>query len=155
LPASLARSAGPKVEVELDVGHDTWPVVADIAQAGTAVLNLVINAREAMPEGGRLVISTTNVRLRGERDGLAGDYVALMVADTGTGMPAEVAARAFEPFVTTKRRGGSGVGLSQVYGFATQCRGTATIESVPGAATDVTLYLPRGGRPAGANAPSL
>ena len=111
------------------------------------ILNLALNARDAMPSGGRVTISTAN--LEAVPPGLASDltpgqYVSLSVADTGTGMTPEVQARAFEPFFTTKELGrGTGLGLSQLYGFAKQSGGTARIDSAEGQGTTVTLYLPR------------
>ena len=108
-----------------------------------ALLNLVANARDAMPEGGRIRISTAYAELAGRADRLAGAFVALSVSDTGRGMPPEVRARAFEPFFTTKEVGkGTGLGLSSVYGFARQSGGTAEIESTPGRGTTVRLLLP-------------
>src|SRR5437764_2377757 len=120
----------------------------DSAQFETALLNLVINARDAMPNGGTLRISTgleTIAAAEAKRmsDIAPGDYVAVSVADTGEGMPPDVLSRAFEPFFTTKEVGkGSGLGLSQVYGFVTQSGGHVAIDSTPGAGTTVTLYLP-------------
>jgi len=111
------------------------------------ILNLALNARDAMPSGGRLTISTSN--LESVHPALAadlapGEYVAISVSDTGTGMSAEVQARAFEPFFTTKEQGrGTGLGLSQLYGFAKQSGGTARIQSTEGQGTTVTTYLPR------------
>jgi CheY-like chemotaxis protein len=113
------------------------------------LVNLVINARDAMPEGGKVTIGIANATLEGsgpqDLDGApAGDYVALSVSDTGTGMPPEVLSRAFEPFFTTKKVGkGTGLGLSIIYGFVRQQGGQVKIESEPGVGTTVTLYLPR------------
>jgi CheY-like chemotaxis protein len=125
-----------------------FPCRIDPAQFQSAVLNLVTNACAAMPSGGRVTIETQNVEIdaKGEpgADLEAGSYVLVVVADTGTGMAAEVAARAFEPFFTTKEAGvGTGLGLSQVYGFARQSGGGVTLLSEPGVGTAVRLYLPR------------
>jgi CheY-like chemotaxis protein len=126
--------------------------VADPGQVESAVVNLVINARDAMPTGGRLVIETFNATLDAgdvaDVPGMpAGDYVLLSVADTGHGMAPEVRAHAFEPFFTTKPAGkGSGLGLATIYGFARQSGGNVTIYSEPGNGTTVNLYLPRARR---------
>jgi CheY-like chemotaxis protein/anti-sigma regulatory factor (Ser/Thr protein kinase) len=111
----------------------------------SALLNLVINARDSMPKGGRVVIAARNAAIGEDAVDLArGEYLHITVQDTGTGMPPEVASRAFEPFFTTKEVGkGSGMGLSMVYGFAKQSGGTVRIESVPNCGTTVHLYLPR------------
>jgi signal transduction histidine kinase/CheY-like chemotaxis protein/integral membrane sensor domain MASE1 len=147
----LSRSTRDDIEVALAMPEDLWPVSVDRAEFELAVLNIAVNARDAMPDGGRLSISAHNVTIEpGEApaDGVVGDYVALTVADTGTGMSPETLARAFEPYFTTKEVGaGSGLGLSQVYGFANQSGGTATIASAPGDGTTVTLYLRRGSEP--------
>src|SRR6185295_4697397 len=120
-------------------------------QVESAVLNLVLNARDAMPDGGRLVIETFNATVDAadvaSNPGMAaGDYVVLSVADTGHGMPPEVRARAFEPFFTTKAAGkGSGLGLATIYGFARQSGGNVTIYSEVGKGTTENIYLPRAG----------
>ena len=150
----LEHSIGGSVELVFDLDTDAAPVLSDRTQLELAVLNLAINARDAMADGGRLTITTRLVTLpAGEPDLEPGDYVALSVADSGEGMSPEVAARAFDPFFTTKGVGkGTGLGLSQVYGVARQAGGTARIESVAGAGTAVTLFLRRSGAslPAGA-----
>jgi PAS domain S-box-containing protein len=145
----VARMIGETIRVRIDAAGDIWPVKIDRAQLESAILNLAVNARDAMPLGGRLTVSTENVRV-GPKDHAApldlpeGDYVTISVADNGVGMPPEVLARAFEPFFTTKAPGqGSGLGLSQVYGFINQSHGRVQIESAPGMGTVVTLYLPR------------
>lgn len=142
---SLLRQAlGAGIEVEFRFSSEVWPVETDESQTEMAILNLAVNARDAMPKGGRLSIDTANVRLAGECGGLVGDYVALKIADSGCGMPAAVLAHAFEPFFTTKEAGkGTGLGLATVYGFAKQSGGGATLESETGAGTAVTIYLPR------------
>ena len=118
------------------------PVMADPTQLEVAVLNLAINARDAMPEGGELSFSTRPVAIGNESDLQDGDYIELTISDTGSGMPAEVAERAFEPFFTTKEVGkGTGLGLSMVYGMAVQSGGAARIRSAPGKGTSVTLLF--------------
>ena len=143
----LARTIGPHVRVETMLEPGLWQALADSTQLELMILNLAINSRDAMPSGGRLSISTSNVgevpaRLVGEL--APGEYVAISVSDTGSGMPPEVLARAFEPFFTTKEQGkGTGLGLAQLYGFAKQSGGTARIKSKVGEGTTVTIYLPR------------
>ncbi|WP_166042176.1 ATP-binding protein [Sphingosinicella sp. YJ22] len=143
----LARTLGSHVRVETRLDSNLWPALADPTQLEVMILNLAINARDAMPAGGRLTIETRNVdavppALVPELD--HGDYVAISVTDTGTGMAPRVLARAFDPFFTTKATGkGTGLGLAQLYGFARQSGGTARIESEEGRGTTVTIYLPR------------
>jgi signal transduction histidine kinase/ActR/RegA family two-component response regulator len=143
----LARSIGPHVRVETRLEPQLWQALADPTQLEVMILNLAINARDAMPGGGRLTIVTRNVDavpapLASEL--APGEYVAIAVSDSGTGMPASVVAKAFEPFFTTKQPGkGTGLGLAQLYGFAKQSGGTARIESREGEGTTVTIYLPR------------
>ncbi|UEM24113.1 PAS domain-containing protein [Skermanella mucosa] len=145
----VQRSVGEAVQVEAVMAGGLWRTWADANQVENALLNLAINARDAMPDGGRLVIETANANLDGSyiatEFGLEpGEYVCLSVTDTGTGMPRDVAARAFEPFFTTKAIGqGTGLGLSQLYGFARQSGGHAAIYSEEGRGTTVKLYLPR------------
>jgi signal transduction histidine kinase/CheY-like chemotaxis protein len=145
----LRRTLGEDVAVETLLAAGLWWAHADPNQLESSLLNLAVNARDAMPGGGRLTIETANADLDGADDEAredvpAGEYVAIRVADTGTGMPPEVVGRAFEPFFTTKPVGkGTGLGLSQVYGFAKQSGGHAAICSAPGEGTAVTLYLPR------------
>jgi len=143
----LRRTIGEKVRIELSPAPSVWPVSVDRAQMESAVINLAINARDAMPNGGLLSIETLNMIQdeAGPEDGLAaGDYVMVAVADSGTGMAPEVSARAFEPFFTTKEVGrGTGLGLSQVYGFLRQSGGHVDIDSAPGTGTTVRLYFPR------------
>jgi PAS domain S-box-containing protein len=137
---------GERIEIELQVRPDIWNSHIDLAQFETAILNLAANARDAMDWSGRLTISGENLTI-GDEDGLdlpAGDYVVVSVGDNGCGMSADVLARAFEPFYTTKEVGkGTGLGLSQVYGFAKQSGGTVRIESREGSGTTVRIYLPR------------
>jgi PAS domain S-box-containing protein len=143
----LQRSLGGLVQVETDLAGDLWPATSDPTQLELLVLNLAINSRDAMPEGGRLRIVTSNVH-QPEMAQLdapdPGDYVRIAVIDTGVGMSREVRERAFEPFFTTKEIGkGSGLGLAQVYGLANQFGGTARLSSEPGAGTTVEVFLPR------------
>jgi CheY-like chemotaxis protein len=142
----LSTSAGSPVEVRVDLEDALWPVEADVGEFELALINLTVNARDAMPNGGALSISGKNVTLKGgEVDPeLKGDFVALSVRDTGVGIPADILPRVFEPFFTTKEVSkGTGLGLSQVYGFAQQMGGYCTISSELGVGTSVTIYLPR------------
>jgi PAS domain S-box-containing protein len=148
----LGNVLGPEIEKRFALGEDDLSVMADPTQLELAVLNLAINARDAMPAGGRLTIATSELAVSGDPELEDGDYVELCVSDTGSGMPAEVASRAFEPFFTTKEVGkGTGLGLSMVYGVARQSGGTARIESAPGEGTTIRLYFRKGeGGPADA-----
>nr|WP_321985934.1 ATP-binding protein [uncultured Lichenicoccus sp.] len=159
---SLLRPAiGEAIGIDLAVQPDLWPVTADAAQMESAVLNLSLNARDAMPGGGLLVIEAENVTLEPyqarQLDLEPGDHVRLAVADTGQGMSPDVLARAFEPFFTTKPEGrGTGLGLAMVFGFARQSRGAVSIRSQAGQGTTVALYLPRAtGEVAAGAAPDL
>jgi len=146
LLALLKRSTREDIKTTLSAADDTWPISADPDALEVAMINLAVNARDAMPEGGRLTITATNVTLKPGSDShsLAGDYVALAVSDSGTGIPEEHLGHVFEPFYTTKPPGeGTGLGLSQVYGFARQSGGAVTIATKMGQGTTVTLYLPR------------
>lgn len=146
----LERTLGEQIEVSTELAEGTWPAFVDPAQLENALLNLTINARDAMAEGGRIRIETANVSLSGaEGEALLelepGDYVCITVSDDGEGMTPEVLASAFEPFFTTKEVGkGSGLGLSMVYGFVRQSHGQIRMQSQPGDGTTVRLYLPRG-----------
>ena len=144
----IRRTVGPSAAVEVVGAAGLWPVLVDPNQLENALLNLSINARDAMPDGGRLTIETANrwldERTARQRDLPAGQYVSLCVSDTGTGMTPEVVRRAFDPFFTTKPIGmGTGLGLSMIYGFVQQSGGQARIYSEVGAGTMVCLYLPR------------
>ena len=145
----MQRMLGETIVVATRSQGGSWSALADPGQVEAALLNLGINARDAMPDGGKLTIECANVSLDEDssvdgRDIPAGDYVVLSVTDQGVGMPEEVRKRAFEPFFTTKEVGkGSGLGLSMVYGFAQQSGGQATIYSEEGQGTTVKLYLPR------------
>ncbi|MFI4980460.1 MAG: ATP-binding protein, partial [Nevskiales bacterium] len=139
---------GETVKVEIAPAVELWHCQTDPHQLETAILNLAINARDAMPDGGALTLATANRRVgesAASRWGAkAGDYVVVSVTDTGTGMTPEVLSRVFEPFFTTKEIGkGTGLGLSQVYGFARQSGGFVTIDSQPGLGTTVFIHLPR------------
>ncbi len=149
----IRRTMGPGIRVELNLRDGAWGVLCDPNELESALLNLCINARDAMPEGGRLVIGTADAHLSAdevsEEEAQTGEFVQISVADTGEGMPPDVVARAFEPFYTTKPLGqGTGLGLSQVYGFVRQSRGIVRMESVPRGGTTVRLYLPRHDRAA-------
>jgi signal transduction histidine kinase/ActR/RegA family two-component response regulator len=142
----LRRTLGPSIRVNYRLAEELWPATADPTQFELAVLNLAINARDAMPSGGILGVATQNVTAGSATppDLRPGDYVLVSVSDNGIGMPAEVKARAFEPFYTTKGVGkGTGLGLSMVYGLAKQGGGTVTIDSEPEWGTTINLYLPR------------
>jgi signal transduction histidine kinase/ActR/RegA family two-component response regulator len=143
----LSRSLREDIEIAVEIPENLWTVMVDPAEFELALLNLGVNARDAMPNGGGLRVEAHNVSFRpGDvgSEGLIGDFVAMTLSDTGTGMTPEVMARAFEPFYTTKEVGeGSGLGLPQVYGFAKQSNGAAVIESEVGCGTSITLFLPR------------
>ncbi|MBS4089140.1 PAS domain S-box protein [Pseudomonas rustica] len=145
----IRRTKGDPIELELRLTDNAWPVSTDVSQLENALLNLVINARDAMPEGGKLLIETANVYLDGSdittlEPVKAGDYLMLAVSDNGTGMTPSVRSKAFDPFFTTKPIGqGTGLGLSMIYGFAQQSGGHVSLDSVPGQGTCVRLYLPR------------
>lgn len=143
----LKHAIGEGIQVETALSHDLWDTCADINQLETAILNIVINARDAMNRSGRLTLETANAALHEAADdpqGAAGEYVMLAVRDTGCGMSEEVLARIFEPFFTTKNpEEGTGLGLSQVFGFVRQSDGHVRVESKPGGGTTVRIYLPR------------
>ncbi len=145
----LGRTLGERIELCFIFAQNLWTAFTDANQLESALLNLAINARDAMPDGGRLTIETANVQLDEAYSSLhedlqPGDYVVVGVSDTGIGMPPEVLAKAIDPFFTTKPVGeGTGLGLSVIYGFAKQSRGHLRIESEPGHGTTAKLYLPR------------
>ena len=145
----IRRSIGESIEFKLIAEPNLWRTKCDPNQLESAILNLVINARDAMPSGGRLMISTNNVMSAGfyvaqQRIASPGDYVVISITDTGHGMAPDVAGKAFEPFFTTKPIGqGTGLGLSMIYGFARQSGGFSEIDSQEGKGTTVRLYLPR------------
>jgi len=145
----LRRTIGEGVDLTTSLAHDLWPARVDPSEIENAILNLAINARDAMPEGGSLRVETQNCVVSNEsaqRDSgpAAGDYVRLSVSDSGVGMPPEVLARVFEPFFTTKDQGkGTGLGLAMLYGFVKQSNGHVAISSEPGRGTTVDVFLPR------------
>ena len=146
----LAGTMHVNITFRVDVPAITWPISVDKSELELALVNLAVNARDATPEAGRVVIAAENVHLAAGAgpEGLAGDFVALNVADSGTGIPAELLTRVVEPFFTTKGPDkGTGLGLSQVYGFARRSGGDVTIDSAVGSGTTVTLYLPRSREP--------
>jgi signal transduction histidine kinase len=144
----VCQTVGESISVSVVLGESLWLTRCDANQLESAILNLVINARDAMPTGGRITIETKNIALDGimaDQMALApGQYVCLVVSDTGTGMPPDVTAQAFEPFFTTKPTGqGTGLGLSTIYGFARQSDGNVKIDSEVGGGTAIKVYLPR------------
>jgi two-component system, NtrC family, sensor kinase len=142
----LTRSLRDDITTEVLVPDESCAVKVDPSELELALLNLAVNARDAMPNGGTLTITVTPVVLEGSAtaEGLSGDFVVISVADTGSGIAPEILHHVFEPFFTTKEVGkGTGLGLSQVYGFAKQSGGTATVTSTVGRGTAITLYLPR------------
>jgi PAS domain S-box-containing protein len=147
----LSSSARGDIELIIDVPQDIWPVAVDVPELELALVNIVVNARDAIAENGTITIRASNVHLDpGDTpDGIEGDFVALAIRDSGAGIPLELMSKVFEPFFTTKGPDkGTGLGLSQVYGFTRQSGGTVTIASRVGEGTRVTLYLPRGAAPA-------
>ena len=142
----LVGSLRGNVALKHDVAHDVWPVEVDIAELELALVNVAVNARDAMPGGGTLTLSVRNVTLK-KSDGveqLEGDFVALSLTDTGVGIAPDVLPKIFEPFFTTKALGkGTGLGLAQVYGFSRQSGGTVVVKSTVGSGTTFTVYLPR------------
>jgi CheY-like chemotaxis protein len=155
----LPRLLGERIRLDFRAGEGLWSCTIDASQLQTALVNLALNARDAMPEGGHLAIRTANRHLRRQEaeqfgDVQAGDYVLIEMRDDGCGMPPEVADRAFEPFFTTKPVGrGTGLGLSMVFGFVKQSGGHVAIDSHVGAGTLIRIYLPRA-QPAQMIAPS-
>lgn len=144
----IGRTVGPEIQVETNLADDLWPTLCDPHQLENALLNLCINARDAMPQGGRLTITTSNLWLEKrpshDADMRPGQYVAIRVQDSGSGMTAEVQEKAFDPFFTTKPIGsGTGLGLSMIYGFIKQSGGQVQISSILGEGTTISLYLPR------------
>ncbi len=140
----LNSGIGGNVELAIDIPLDVWCVTVDVGELEIALVNLAINARDAMPDGGTLTIGANNTTIDEGDSVPAGDYVAITVADTGVGIPADIITSVFDPFFTTKPVGkGTGLGLSQVYGFAHQAGGTVKISSELGKGTILTVYLPR------------
>ena len=142
----LAGSMHVNIQFQIDVPKSTWPICVDKSELELALVNLAVNARDAMPDGGRITIAAENVHVRAGDlpEDIGGDFVALSVADTGGGIPPDLVSRVVEPFFTTKAPNkGTGLGLSQVYGFARRSDGTVAITSELGRGTKVTVYLPR------------
>jgi signal transduction histidine kinase len=144
----IQRTVGPSIRLKTVVAADLWPALVDASQLENALLNLCINARDAMPDGGSITVETANRTLDAEsarvREMPEGQYLCLSVADTGTGMSAEVIAKAFDPFFTTKPLGqGTGLGLSMIYGFTKQSGGQVRVQSTVGQGTIICIYLPR------------
>jgi PAS domain S-box-containing protein len=145
----LRRTLGEQIDIELQIAKDAWPALVDPTQLTTALLNLAVNARDAMPNGGKLTLETGNAVLDrnytdANKDAQAGDYVMIAVSDTGGGIPEAIRHRVFEPFFTTKEVGkGTGLGLSMVYGFIKQSNGHIKVYSEEGHGTTLKLYLPR------------
>jgi len=139
----LDAGVGNSIRLTFDIDREVWPIRSDVSEFETALLNLVINARDAMPDGGTVTISARNIVLNDPQ--LAGEFVAIDIADTGLGIPSDVVDKIFEPFFTTKPIGkGTGLGLSQVHGFAHQAGGTVKVTSELGKGTTFTILLPRG-----------
>jgi PAS domain S-box-containing protein len=146
----IASSARGEITLVIDIPRNIWPVAVDIHELELALINLVVNARDAMPGGGTTTITAKNLRLQSEDtpDGLCGEFVTLTVTDTGCGIEADILPKVFEPFFTTKQFDkGTGLGLSQVYGLTRQSGGTVTIASQLGNGTSVTMFFPRTHRP--------
>ena len=138
----LDTGLGSAIELHIETDDDVWPITVDPAEFETALVNLVINARDAMPQGGKVTVQASNVFF--DDGARKGDYVAIKVNDTGTGIPEDVLAKIFDPFFTTKPIGkGTGLGLSQVHGFAHQAGGTVAVDSELGKGTSFTIWLPR------------
>ncbi|MGA0605400.1 PAS domain S-box protein [Phenylobacterium sp. VNQ135] len=149
LRALIATSLPSSVGLQLDLPDDLWPVKVDPSELELSLLNLAVNARDAMPGGGMLTLQARNVTLDKPGEGLKGDFVAVRVEDTGVGIPPDILPRIFDPFFTTKEvNKGTGLGLSQVYGFAEQSGGGLDVESELGQGATFILYLPRSGAPA-------
>jgi two-component system NtrC family sensor kinase len=155
----LSRSLREDIEIQVRVANRACLVKVDPSELELALLNLAVNARDAMPSGGTLTITAKPIVLRGKAgdEGLSGEFIAVKVADTGLGIPSDILPRVFEPFFTTKEVGkGTGLGLSQVYGFARQSGGAATITSAVRRGTAITMFLPRSFEaPAPAREPSI
>nr|WP_246174174.1 hybrid sensor histidine kinase/response regulator [Paraburkholderia hayleyella] len=141
----LQASLGAKISLVVNISANVWPVHVDVAELELALINIAVNARDAMPNGGRFTVRASNLSFRHEDSfPLTGDFVQIALDDTGIGMPADVLARAFEPLFTTKPKGmGTGLGLPQVFAFCERSGGLAAIDSATGAGTSVRLYLPR------------
>jgi PAS domain S-box-containing protein len=144
----LRASLRGDIEMLIEVADPLWPIEADVAELEMALLNIAVNARDAMPQGGTFTIEVRNAA-SGGGGSLNGDHVAIALRDTGAGIPPEVIGKVFDPFFTTKEPGeGTGLGLSQVYGFAQQSGGAVSLDSIPGRGTTITIRLPRSTKPA-------
>jgi CheY-like chemotaxis protein len=147
----LRRTLGEHISLSTSLAQDVWPTKADPSQVQSAIVNMAVNARDAMPDGGKLVVETRNIVLDSEHadqqpELKPGEYVQLSISDTGTGMPPEVRDRVFEPFFTTKEKGrGTGLGMAMVYGFVKQSGGHVTVYSEVGHGTTFNFYFPRVG----------
>jgi signal transduction histidine kinase/CheY-like chemotaxis protein len=145
----LTRAIGEEIQLDIRIGHDVWPIATDRTQLETAILNLAINARHAMPNGGTLTIETANAAIsdsevEGREEVRPGEYVLIRVTDTGHGMPPDIIDKVIQPFFTTKGPDlGSGLGLSMIYGFVTQAGGHLAIQSTVNVGTSMSIYLPR------------
>src|SRR5207237_2793663 len=145
----LRRLIGEKVKLDLVHGRDLWPVKVDVSQFEQVIVNLAVNARDAMADGGKLTVKTSNLTadesaLLSYKGMPAADYVRIDVSDTGTGIPAEIVDKIFEPFFSTKEVGkGTGLGLSTVYGIVKQTGGFVYVDSTPGEGTTFRIFLPR------------
>jgi CheY-like chemotaxis protein len=140
----LRASLRGNIQMRIDVAKDAWSIEADPAELEIALLNVAVNARDAMPQGGSLEINVRNVPAGGNDRVLDTDHVAIALRDSGVGIPPELIGKVFDPFFTTKEPGeGTGLGLSQVYGFARQSGGTVSLDSQPGNGTTITIRLPR------------
>jgi PAS domain S-box-containing protein len=138
----LTSGLGKAIQLVVNIAPNAWPITVDANEFEIALVNLIVNARDAMPKGGTVTISATNVHI--EEMPLKGDYVALSIEDTGVGIPEDVMSKVFDPFFTTKPVGkGTGLGLSQVHGFVHQAGGTVKVSSTLGKGTSITMYLPR------------
>ena len=149
----LKATVSGNTELEINMPPELWPVTVDVNEFEMAIINLLVNARDAMPDGGTVRLTGRNAHLNGNHQAsqFQGEFVVIDVRDGGVGIPAEILSKIFDPFFTTKETGkGTGLGLSQVYGFAHQAGGTVTVSSRVGLGTTVTLYLPRAGQIAGA-----
>lgn len=139
----LRRVVGQDIKISTDISEKLWLIAADPAPLEDSLLNLTVNARDAMPDGGQIMIKCKNICLN-NTEGKPTDYVQIVVKDTGQGMTEEIKAKATDPFYTTKARGeGTGLGLSMIEGYVRQSKGHMVIQSEPGKGTAVTLYLPR------------
>ena len=149
----LRRTLGEHITLSTSLARDVWATRADPGQFQSAIVNMAVNARDAMPQGGKLVVETRNIELDAhhadyQSELQPGHYVQLSISDTGVGMEPEIRDRVFEPFFTTKEIGrGTGLGLAMVYGFVKQSGGHVTIYSEPGLGTTINLYLPRSDAP--------